>query len=81
MLKRMFGPKWDKVTGECRKLHNKELHNRYSSPTIVLVIKSRRIRGAGHVAWMRRGEAYTGVWWGYLGRSSCRWEDNIKMDL
>jgi hypothetical protein len=54
---RIFGPTRDEVTGERRKLHNEELHGLYSSPTIVRVIKSRRLRWAGHVAWMceRRG--------------------------
>jgi hypothetical protein len=48
-----------------RKLHNEELHDLYSSPTIVRVIKSRRMRWAGHVVWMG-GEACTGFWWGKL---------------
>jgi hypothetical protein len=54
VLKRIFGPKRDEVTGGWRKLHNEELHNLYSSPNIVRMIKSRRMRWAGHVA--RRGE-------------------------
>jgi len=66
VLKRMFGPRRDEVTGEWRKLHNEELNNLYSSPNIVRVIKSRRIRWAGHVARMERGEVYTGFWWGNL---------------
>jgi hypothetical protein len=52
MLRRIFGPKRDKVTGEWRRLHNEELHYLYSSPNIIWVIKSRRIRWAGHVASM-----------------------------
>ena len=52
MLRRIFGPKRDEVTGECRKLHNEELKGLYSSPNIVRVIKSRRMRWAGHVAHM-----------------------------
>jgi hypothetical protein len=54
VLRRIFGPKRDEVTGERRKLHNEELNDLYSSPTIVRVIKSRRMRWAGHVA--RMGE-------------------------
>jgi hypothetical protein len=54
VLRRVFGTKMDEVTGECRKLHNEELNNLYSSPGIVRVVKSRRMRWAGHVA--RMGE-------------------------
>jgi hypothetical protein len=50
VLRRIFGPKRDEVTGECRKLHNKELHDLYSSPSIIRIIKSRRMRWACHVA-------------------------------
>jgi hypothetical protein len=60
VLRRIFGTKRDEVTGEWRKLHKEELNDLYSSPNIVLVIKSRRMRWAGHVA--RMGEAYTGLW-------------------
>jgi hypothetical protein len=52
MLRRMFGPKKDEVTGGCRKLHNEGLHNLYSSPNIINMIKSRMMRCAEHVAWM-----------------------------
>jgi hypothetical protein len=52
VLRRIFGPKRDEVTGDQRKLHNDELHNLYSSPNIIKVIKSRRLRWAGHVAQM-----------------------------
>jgi hypothetical protein len=52
VLRRRFGPKKDGVTGERRKLHNEELHNLYSSPSIIRIIKSRRMRWAGHVARM-----------------------------
>jgi hypothetical protein len=57
VLRRIYGPKMDEVTGERGKLHNEELHDLYSSPTIVRVMKSRRMRWAGHVARMgeRRG--------------------------
>jgi hypothetical protein len=57
VLRRIFGPKRDEVTAEWRRLHNKELYALYSSPNIIRVIKSRRLRWAGHVARMgeRRG--------------------------
>ena len=57
VLRRIFGPKRDEVTGEWRKLHNEQLNDLYSSPNIVRVIKSRRMRWAGNVARMgeRRG--------------------------
>ena len=55
VLRRIFGLKKDKVTGEWRKLHNEELNNLYSSPNIVRVIKSRRMKWAGHVARMGEG--------------------------
>jgi hypothetical protein len=53
MLRGIFGPKRDEVTGDWRKLHNEELHNLYSSPNIITMIKSRRIKWAAHVARMR----------------------------
>jgi hypothetical protein len=75
------------VTGGWRKLHNEELHNLYSSPNIIRMIKSRRMRWAGHVARMgERRNAYR-ILVGKperrrpLGRPRCRWVDNIKMDL
>jgi hypothetical protein len=52
VLRRIFGPKRAELTGGCRKLHNEELHNLYSSPSIIRMIKSRRMRWAGHVAQM-----------------------------
>jgi hypothetical protein len=56
MLKRIYDPKRDEVTGDRRKLHNEELHNYYSSPSIIRMIKSRRMRWAGHITRMgRRG--------------------------
>ena len=63
VLRGIFGPKRDEVTGEWRKLHNEMLNDACSSPNIVRVAKSRRMRWAGHVARMGRGEAYTGLWW------------------
>jgi hypothetical protein len=54
VLRRIFGPKRDGVTGRWRKLHNEKLHNFYSSPSIIRIIKSRKMRWAGHVA--RMGE-------------------------
>jgi hypothetical protein len=56
VLKRVFGPKRDEVTGEWRKLHNEELNDLYSLPNIVRVVKSRRMGWAGHVARMRERE-------------------------
>jgi hypothetical protein len=56
VLRRIFGPKCEEVTGEWRKLHNKELHDLYSSPSIIRIIKSPKMRWTGHVARMgRRG--------------------------
>jgi hypothetical protein len=65
-FRRIFGPTKAKVTGEWIKLHNEELHNLYSTPNIVWVIKSRKMRWTGHVAWMGRREACIGFWWGNL---------------
>ena len=59
-LRRIFGPKRDEVTREWRKLHNEELRDLYSLLNIVRVVKSRRMRWAGHVARMGRGEVCTG---------------------
>ena len=56
VLKRLFGPKWDDVTREWRKLHNEEINDLYSSPNIIRVIKSRIMRWAGHVACMGERE-------------------------
>jgi hypothetical protein len=62
VLRRIFGPKRDEVTREWRRLHNKELYGLYSSPNIIRMIKSRRLRWAGHVARMGgRGEVHTGL--------------------
>jgi hypothetical protein len=86
VLRRIFGPKREE-DGSWRKLHNVELHNQDSSPNIVRVIKSRRMRWAGHVARMGEGRGVYKVLVGSpegkrpLGRPKHRWEDNIKMDL
>ena len=64
VLRRVFWPKRDEVTGEWRKLHIEELNDLYSSPNIIRLIKSRRIRWAGHVARMGESTDYTGLWWG-----------------
>jgi hypothetical protein len=63
VLRKIFGPKREE-NGLWRKLHNDELHSLYSSPNIVRVIKLRRMRWAGHVARMGRGEVFTGFWLG-----------------
>jgi hypothetical protein len=87
VLRRVFGPKRDEVTGEWRMLHDEELNDLYSLPKIVWVVKSRRMRWAGHVACL--GEE-RGVHRGLvgqhegprpLGRPRRIWEDNIKMDV
>jgi hypothetical protein len=87
VLRRVFGPKRDEVTGKWRKLHNEELNDLYSLPNIVGVVKSRRMGWAGHVARMgevrdvhrvlvRKPEGKRP-----LGKPKRRWEDNIKTDL
>jgi hypothetical protein len=86
VLRKRFGPKRE-VAGSWRKLQNDELHDLYSSPNIVRVIKSRRMRWAEHVARMGAGRGVYRVLVGRpegkrpLGRPRCRWEDNIKMNL
>jgi hypothetical protein len=87
VLRRMFGPKRGKVTGEWRKLHNEELHDLYPSPCIIRIMKSRRMRLAVHVTRMgEKRNAYrllVGKPEGKrpLGRPRRRWVDNIRMDL
>jgi len=82
LLRGIFGPKRDEVTGEWRKLHNEEINDLYCSSNTVRVIKSRRMRWAGHVARMGLYRALVGKPDGKrpLGRPRRRWEDNIKMD-
>ena len=87
VLRRIFGPRRNEVMGERRRLHNEELNDLYSSPNIVRVIKSRRMRWAGHVARMGEERGCIRSWWGnrkegdQWGRPRCRWVDNIRMDL
>jgi hypothetical protein len=87
VLRRIFGPKRDEVTAGWRKLHNEELHNLYSSPSVIRMIKSRRMRWAGHIGRMGEKRNTYRVLVGKpegkrpLGRPRLRWEDNIKMDI
>ena len=86
VLRRIFGPRRDELTGEWRKLHNEELNDLYSSLNIVRVIKWRRLRWAGHVARMGEERVYrvlVGKPEGRrpLGRPRRRWVDNIRMNL
>jgi hypothetical protein len=86
VLRRIFGPKRDGVTGGWRKLYNEELHNLYSSPSIIRIIKPRRMRWAGHMARMGEKRNVYRLLVGKpegkrpLGRPRRRWIDNIKMD-
>jgi hypothetical protein len=87
VLRRIFGPKRDEVTGQWRKLHNEELHNLYSPPDIIMQVKSRRMRWARHVTYMGEERKVYKVLVGEpegkrpLGRPRRRWEDGIRMDL
>jgi hypothetical protein len=86
VLRRIFGPKRDEVTGQWRKFHNEELNDLYSSPDIVRVIRLRIMRWAGHVARIRKRGVYrvlVGKHEGKrpLGRARRRWEVNISLDL
>jgi hypothetical protein len=86
VLRRIFGPKSEEE-GSWRKLHNDELHDLYSSPSIIKVIKSRRMRWAECMTRMEEGRGVYSILAGRpigkrpLGRPRLRWEDNIKMDL
>jgi hypothetical protein len=87
VLRRTFGPKRDDVMGEWRKLHNEELRDLYSSPSIIRIMKSKMMRWAGHVARMgEKRNAYRLLVEGQreryrLGRPRRRWVDNIRMDI
>jgi len=87
VLRRIFGPRRDEVTGKWRRLHNEELNDLYSSPNTLRVIKSRRMKWAGHVARMGEERGVYRVLVGKLegkrplGRPRRRWVDNIRMDL
>jgi len=87
VLRRKFGPRREEITGEWRRLHNEKLNDLYSSPNIVRVIKSRRMKWPGHVARMGEVRGVYRVLVGKpegrrsLGRPSRRWVDNIMMDL
>jgi len=74
VLRRIFGHKRDEVTGEWRKLHNEELNDLNCSPNIVRVIKSRKMKGVGHVARTGGGNVYIGLWWGNL-RERTTWKN------
>ena len=87
VLRRIFGSRMGEVTGEWRRLHKEELNDLYSSPNIVRVIKSRRMRWSGHVALMGEERGVYRVFVGKpegkrpLGRPRLRWVNNIRMDL
>jgi hypothetical protein len=86
VLRRIFGPKRDEVTGGRRKLHNEKLRDLYSSPSIIRMVKSRRISSAGHVAQMATMRNAYRLLVGKpegkrpLGRPRRRWLNNIKLD-
>jgi len=81
VLRGIFGAERDVVSGGWRKLYNEELNDLYCSPNLVRVIKSRRMRWAGHVARMGREERRIQGFGGETGVKETVWEDNIKMDL
>jgi hypothetical protein len=74
VMRRIFGPKRDEVIGGWRKLHNEELHNLYSSPSIIRMIKSRRMIWAEHVAGMRKRGMRMKYWW-ESQKERYHWED------
>jgi hypothetical protein len=86
VLREIFGPKTDEVTGQWRKLHKEELHILYSSPDIIIQTKSSRMRWAGHVAHMEEERKVYKVLVGKpegkrpLGRPRRRWEDGLRMN-
>jgi hypothetical protein len=87
VLRRIFGPKRNEVMGDCRKLHNEEFHDLYSSPDVIRMIKSRRRRWAGYVARLGEKRNSHRILVGKpegkrpLGRARRRWVDSIKIDL
>ena len=81
VLREIFGPKRGELTGKWRRIHSKELYSLYSSPNIIQVIKSRRMRWAGYVAHMGERILAGRPEGRPLGRPDRTWEDNIEMDL
>ena len=80
MLRRIFGPNKEEVTGEWRKLHNEELSDPCSSPNVIRVIESRRTRRAGHVACRGKVDVYTEFWWGNLTERNHLKDPSVKRE-